>query len=90
MFIEVGGSGAAPPDRPLSGRVVADSRTGQAFTVTVGKSGHFRMLLPLGTYRFNGYTPSVLGGVGCTTAKPFINVWTTTQAIRIQVVCAVG
>jgi len=67
-FIQVGGpplqvDGCPAPNKPepLSGLVLARNHAGDLFSVTVDKSGYFRMLLPAGTYRLTGYSPSYPG-----------------------------
>jgi hypothetical protein len=67
-FIQVGGpvslvDGRPVPPKPLPlpGQVVARSQQGHLFTVSVGKSGQFQLLLPPGTYRLTGYSPMYPG-----------------------------
>jgi hypothetical protein len=69
---------------PLPGRVVASNQAGQVFSVTVGRSGHFRMFLPTGAYRFTGYGPG-----GCV-ARGDATVRGVKQTTRVQVVCAMS
>jgi hypothetical protein len=92
-FIQVGGpgrivEGRPVPNRPtpLPGQVVARSKAGNTFTVTVGKSGKFRMLLPPGTYRLTGYSPMYSGPC---TGETAIKIRAGMHVTRINVVCTV-
>jgi hypothetical protein len=44
---------------PLPGRVIAVSSAGNRITVKVGPHGQFRISLPAGDYRLEGYSPRV-------------------------------
>ena len=87
-FVAIGGLTAVP--RPLSGQVTARSAAGHSFTVTVGKSGKFVLLLPAGLYRVTGRTPMVtVNGM-----EPTCNVWSPPVRVRakketrgVQVIC---
>ncbi len=70
---------------PLPGRVVARNQAGRVFSVTVGRSGHFRMFLPTGTYRFTGYGPGGFRG-GCV-ARGAATVHGGQQITHVEVVC---
>lgn len=89
-FMQVGGPGLLVDGRlvtqrfPLPGQVVARGQTGSTFTVTVGKSGHFRMLLPPGTYRLTGYSPMYPGPCAGENA---IKVRTGKHVTHINVIC---
>ncbi len=81
-FIEAGGP-APGSTFPIAGRVVAESQTGQVFTVTVGRSGHFQLLLPPGTYRLTGYSSGCIGRGGPITVRA------ARQAAHVEVVCPI-
>lgn len=89
-FAQVGGPGQIVDGRtvtnrtPLTGHVVARSQSGDVFTVTVGKSGQFRMLLPPGTYRLTGYSPRYPGPCAGENA---IRVRTGKRVTHINVIC---
>jgi hypothetical protein len=89
-FIQVGGparlvnGSTVNNSTPLAGLVVARSRAGNLFTVTVGNGGHFRMLLPPGTYRFTGYSPSYPGPCS---GERAIKVRVGAHVTRINIVC---
>jgi hypothetical protein len=44
---------------PLPGHVTATAVAGEHFTISTGKNGRFKMLLPPGTYHLAGYSPRV-------------------------------
>jgi hypothetical protein len=90
-FIQVGGPGqivggrpAQPRPVPMAGHVIARSQSGSVFTVTVGKSGRFEMLLPPGTYRLIGYSPMYPGPCAGESA---IKVRTGKHVTHIDVIC---
>jgi hypothetical protein len=93
-FIEVSGpalitGGRFVPGKPIAlpGRVVARGQSGQIFSVHVGENGHFRMLLPPGTYRFTGYGPFGRDNRGCSVDNA-ITVRAGLQVAHVEVVCA--
>lgn len=89
-LVQVGGPGqivdgrTVTPSTPLAGHVVARSESGDVFTVIVGKSGHFQMLLPPGTYRLTGYSPIYPGPCAGESA---IRVRSGRHAAHIDVIC---
>jgi hypothetical protein len=87
-FIAVGGPSPGLP-RPLLGQVTAKSSTGHKFTVTVGKSGRFVLLLPAGVYRLTGRSPmfSVNGVEGTCAADQPVRVRAGKKTLGVEVVC---
>jgi hypothetical protein len=90
-FIQVGGPGEIvngrseqPKPVPMQGVVLARSQAGKVFTVTVGKSGQFRMLLPAGTYQLTGYSPAYQGPCDGQSA---IKVRTGKSVTHTSVIC---
>jgi hypothetical protein len=71
----------------LSGLVLARNHEGVLFSVTVDKSGYFRMLLPPGTYRLTGYSPSYPGPC---TGERAIKVRSGKHVTHVDVVCVVA
>ncbi len=90
VFVMVGGP--APGVRlPLPGRIVATNTPGRRFTGTAGKSGHFTMWLPPGTYHLTGHSPRVQAGhheMRCAAAHP-VRARAGSPAPRVEVVCSV-
>lgn len=79
----VGGRPMQPKPVPLPGQVVARSAAGVS-TVTVGKTGRFRMLLPPGTYRLTGYSPMYPGSCA---GEGAIKVRTGKYVTRVNIIC---
>ncbi len=88
-FVVVGGP-VPGIERPVPGRVVLTSTTGQRFTVTVGPTGRFTISLPPGSYTLTGYSPGVRSGhaeMRCAALR-VVDVRASRQAVR-DVICRI-
>lgn len=90
VFVMVGGP--APGVRlPLPGHIVATNTAGRRYIGTVGKSGHFTIWLPPGTYDLTGHSPRVQVDhheMRCAGAHP-VHARAGSPAPRVEVVCSI-
>jgi hypothetical protein len=88
LFLEVGG--LAPGKFWLHGRIVAIDSAGNRFTVDAGVKGQFRLSLPPGHYRLEGFSPRVRSSgaeMRCGAAKA-IHITSGTHS-HIDVICSI-
>lgn len=90
VFVVAGGQ--APGARlPLPGHIVATNTAGRRYTGTVGKSGHFTMWLPPGTYHLTAHSPRVQVDhheMRCAAAHS-VHARVSSPAPRVEVVCSI-
>lgn len=88
QFLEVGGP--APGRFWLHGRIVAIDSGGDRFTVAAGVKGHFRLSLPPGHYRLEGFSRRVRSSgaeMRCGAART-VHVTSGTHS-NIDVICSI-
>src|SRR5262245_16629058 len=89
-LVAVGGPAPGGPV-PLPGHVVALNSTGDRFAVAVRANGQFRMSLPPGDYRLEGYSPRVRSDgaeMRCLAAKS-LHVTSGKYSRGVDVVCSI-
>ncbi len=86
QLLRIGGPAPGLPV-PLPGQIEARDANGNLFSATAGRDGRFRLLLPLGTYRFTGRSPRIQDGqMLCAAPKP---VHVTSDIAGVLVVCSI-
>jgi hypothetical protein len=89
-LVRVGGP-APSSSVSLPGRVVAIGSAGKRFTVSVHSDGQFKMLLPPGEYRLEGYSPRALSNgneVRCFREKQ-VHVVSGSHSRDLKVICSI-
>jgi hypothetical protein len=84
----VGGPAPGAP-YPLPGTITARATTGETFTATAGRQGHFKLSLPPGSYRVTGRSPLMQGGQMVCAATAELRVTRHQPAGAVTVVCSI-